>query len=72
MERAKYLLRAFDCSKYHIEYGGFLSNHLAHGLLVLGDMNMPESKLDSFCEFYVAKHLEPPEPSTISSIDSLE
>ncbi|DBA04217.1 TPA: hypothetical protein N0F65_009452 [Lagenidium giganteum] len=45
---------------YRIEYGGYLSNHLLHGVVALFDLGAPATQVDSFAASY-AKTLVPVE-----------
>ena len=44
---------------YCIEYGGFLSNHIAHGLIALSRLGASEARLDRFVQWYQSR-LEKP------------
>lgn len=51
--------------KYHIEYGGYLSNHFSHGVIAISGIGCPEDRVEKFCLAYrdheVFGHkLEPP------------
>jgi len=40
---------------YRMEYGGYLSNHLLHGVVALFDLGASEEKLEAFAESYSTK-----------------
>jgi 20S proteasome subunit beta 1 len=48
---------------FHVQYHGYLSNHLAMAVISLYEMGASEERLRSFYSFYVAR-LEPSIPST--------
>lgn len=41
--------------RFHIEYGGYLSNHLSHALIALYKLEAPPSKINNFFEMYINK-----------------
>jgi len=62
-ERINYLKQALEKSRrnHHIEYNGFLSNHLDHGMVALYKMGASQKTLSQFYEEYTSK-LEPKIP----------
>ena len=40
---------------YNIEYQGFLSNHLAHGVVALELLGASEKRIDLFADEYIEK-----------------
>ena len=46
-------------SKFYVEYGGYLTNHLAHAAIALFHLRAPLEHLEGFAAAYVRK-LEPP------------
>ena len=51
--------------RYHVEYGGFLSNHLQHGLVALSRLGAKEETIVQWLKHYKAHKilgntLEPP------------
>ena len=50
----------YSTNRYHIEYSGFLSNHLSHGMLAMHQLNYPFTTIQNYMKWYTAKkHLEP-------------
>ncbi|KAH7479203.1 hypothetical protein PRIC1_009246 [Phytophthora ramorum] len=47
--------------RYRMEYGGYLSNHLLHGVVALFDLGASEEKMEDFVDSYSTK-LEKVEP----------
>lgn len=45
--------------KYFIEYDGYLTNHLAHGIIALHRLGVPDERIERFIQWYTPK-LEPP------------
>ncbi|KAL6063408.1 hypothetical protein QOT17_011559 [Balamuthia mandrillaris] len=64
-ERKRTLSRllALNRESYHIEYHGYLSNHMSHGLVALYKLGAPKARLEEFFEMYAQK-LDPSIPST--------
>lgn len=56
------LTQTWSTLNYRIEYGGYLSNHLLHGVVALFDLGASEEKIEDFAESYSAK-LEKEEPN---------
>lgn len=59
--------------KFFIEYGGFLSNHMSHGLVALNRLGADENRLSKFIRWYEAKldHKEKyPEDDDSSVVES--
>jgi hypothetical protein len=54
MERVNLLHKLLqnNTSRYHIEYGGYLSNHLSHGLVALYKLGASEKLIQQFNEDY--------------------
>ena len=46
-------------SKFYIEYGGFLSNHLSHGLIALHKLGAIQKTMEEFLQRYSSKLEEP-------------
>jgi 20S proteasome subunit beta 1 len=51
-------LKHFGTDIYHIEFNGFFTNHLMHGVVALVGLGAPDTKVLSFAEHY-ATQLEP-------------
>ncbi|XP_062517872.1 uncharacterized protein LOC134193100 [Corticium candelabrum] len=51
-------LEGLGTNVYHIEFGGFLTNHLMHGVVALFGLGASEAKIKSFTQQYV-QQLEP-------------
>ncbi|GMF10472.1 unnamed protein product [Phytophthora lilii] len=49
------LTRSWSTLRYRIEYGGYLSNHLLHGVVALFDLGATEQKIKDFAESYATK-----------------
>ncbi|KAG6609621.1 Endoplasmic oxidoreductin [Phytophthora cinnamomi] len=56
------LTRSWSTLRYRMEYGGYLSNHLLHGVVALFDLGASEEKIEDFADSYSTK-LEEEEPS---------
>jgi hypothetical protein len=54
-------------STYNIEYDGFFSNHLTHGIIALYQLGASDKDINSFIDHYTRK-LEPPPPEPLSPI----
>lgn len=53
--------------EFDIEYGGYLSNHLAHGAIALAKLGADEGRIKTFIDRYLVK-LEPSgKPSTVGA-----
>ena len=37
--------------KYHIEYRGFLSNHVAHGIIALAQLGATKERIQEFVDW---------------------
>ncbi|GAB5361058.1 hypothetical protein AAMO2058_000682200 [Amorphochlora amoebiformis] len=49
-----------DDYRYHIEYGGYLSNHAKHAVIALEGLGVSEERIGNYFDFYRKKHgLEP-------------
>lgn len=46
------LLSANDTRKYYIEYNGFLSNHLSHGIIALHRLGATRDRIERFIHLY--------------------
>ncbi|KAI0207802.1 hypothetical protein LSAT2_007545, partial [Lamellibrachia satsuma] len=53
------LLSANDTRKYYIEYNGFLSNHLSHGIIALRRLGATRDRIERFIDLY-SRRLESP------------
>ncbi|KUF84101.1 hypothetical protein AM587_10002401 [Phytophthora nicotianae] len=62
MQVQQQLTRTWSTLRYRMEYGGYLSNHLLHGVVALFDLGASEEKIEEFAECYSTK-LEKAEPS---------
>ncbi|CAH0477292.1 unnamed protein product [Peronospora belbahrii] len=49
------LTKTWSTLHYRMEYGGYLSNHLLHGVVALYDLGASEEKIESFAESYATK-----------------
>ena len=49
------ILRGTDTGKYFIEYDGFLSNHLAHGVIALRRLGASSERVQQFVDWYVPR-----------------
>ena len=58
MGSTKEFLVQNSTAKYFIEYGGFLSNHISHGIIALHRLGAPPSRIQRFVDWYERK-LEP-------------
>ncbi|KAL3673439.1 hypothetical protein V7S43_001150 [Phytophthora oleae] len=56
------LTRCWSTLRYQMEYGGYLSNHLLHGVVALFDLGASDEKIAEFAESYSTK-LEEEEPN---------
>ncbi|KAG2769657.1 hypothetical protein JG687_00000955 [Phytophthora cactorum] len=56
------LTRTWSTLRYRMEYGGYLSNHLLHGVVALFDLGASEEKIEDFAQSYSTK-LEEEKPS---------
>ena len=54
----KQLLETHGRYRHHIEFGGYLSNHLLHGLVALAGLGATDERLQEFTTDYV-RYLEP-------------
>lgn len=52
-----------DFVEHHIEYAGFMSNHLAHGLVALHQLGASAERMDDFYP-HASQHLEARRPAT--------
>jgi len=50
-------------NEFHIEYGGYLSNHMSHALIALYQLGAPPERLQSWFDTY-SRSLEPRVPPT--------
>ena len=68
--RTTALLVAFDADRYDIEWGGFLTNHLAHGLISLAVLGAEPQLLRRFNETYSHRLTQrrPPTPRSSARI----
>ena len=72
MALARSLGAEWSTKKFCIEYGGYLSNHLSHGIVALHKLGASQARVDRFVAQYIP-HLEAsvPEPSaSVSSFDA--
>lgn len=51
------LLQEHSTQRHFIEYGGYLSNHMAHGIIALYHLGQPVSRMNRFVDWY-AERLE--------------
>ncbi len=58
IQRLSTILEEYSTRKYHIEYDGFLSNHLAHGVIALEKLGADSKQIGDFVQRY-QKKLEP-------------
>lgn len=49
------MLGSHSTEKYFIEYNGFLSNHLAHGIIALHRVGAPPARVERFVKWYTPK-----------------
>jgi hypothetical protein len=49
------LSREYSTLRFRIEYGGYLSNHLLHGVVALHDLGASKHKIDDFAAHYAQK-----------------
>lgn len=49
------LTRDYSTLRFKIEYGGYLSNHLLHGVVALHELGASKSKIDDFAAHYAQK-----------------
>eukprot|EP00644_Phytophthora_capsici_P002109 jgi/Phyca11/507339/fgenesh2_kg.PHYCAscaffold_27_\ len=49
------LTRSWSTLRYRMEYGGYLSNHLLHGVVALFDLGAGEEKIAEFADSYSTK-----------------
>jgi hypothetical protein len=42
---------------YNVEYGGFLSNHLAHGVIAFERMGAGDDRIEQFANEYKEKYV---------------
>ncbi|OWF52361.1 uncharacterized protein LOC110447848 [Mizuhopecten yessoensis] len=54
------ILQEYSTQKYFIEYQGFKSNHMAHGIVALNELGASQTKIGEFAK-WCTKLLEPPE-----------
>ena len=64
--RASELLRSFGVQRYDIEWGGFLTNHLAHGLIALEMLGATRTVQEQFHASYIDR-LAQRRPSSAAS-----
>ncbi|CAD5122881.1 unnamed protein product [Dimorphilus gyrociliatus] len=53
------LLDKYSSKNYHIEYNGFLSNHMIHGIIALYKLAADEKRIQEFIKFYTHKLRDP-------------
>ncbi|CAD5122880.1 unnamed protein product [Dimorphilus gyrociliatus] len=53
------LLDKYSSKNYHIEYDGFLSNHMIHGIIALYRLAADEKRIQEFIKFYTHKLRDP-------------
>ncbi|KAK2185664.1 hypothetical protein NP493_227g03073 [Ridgeia piscesae] len=63
------ILTANSTEKYYIEYKGFLSNHLSHGIIALHRLGASRERIERFIDIY-SRRLDRP-PLTVSRAPSL-
>jgi len=66
-----------DRNLFHMEKGGYLSNHMSHGLIALGNLGASEERLNNFGAIYRSQRvyghkLEQAQDYDKSTIESLE
>ena len=67
------LLEQTDTDKYFIEYKGFLSNHVAHGIIALHRLGASEERIQEFVDWYKDRLEEPhQDDETGDDVDSLK
>ncbi|CAH1802961.1 unnamed protein product [Owenia fusiformis] len=68
----KTILDETSTLKYFIEYDGFFSNHMSHGLIALSKLGASETRLRRFIKVYEAKLESTTGPTNILADDSFE
>lgn len=66
------LLDKYSSKNYHIEYDGFLSNHVIHGIIALYRLSANEERIQSFIKFYSHKLRQPELIKEERSIEDLK
>ncbi|KAF1329507.1 Proteasome subunit beta type-6, partial [Globisporangium splendens] len=66
----------YSTKKFHMEYSGYLSNHLLHGVVALHELGATKHQIDDFAEHYAKTKLEPvaPEhkdPYEVATVDEI-
>ena len=51
------LMRENTFDRYYVEYGGFLSNHLSHGLIALHRLGATDSYVTQFSNWYTGMEI---------------
>lgn len=54
----KELTTKYSTRKFAMEYGGYLSNHLLHGVVALFELGAPKEQIEAFAEHYAKEKLE--------------
>ena len=49
------VLNVNTTDKYFIEYGGFLANHLSHGIIALQRLGATSERIERFVKWYTPK-----------------
>lgn len=52
------LTAKYSTKKFAMEYGGYLSNHLLHGVVALFELGAPRQQIEAFAEHYAKEKLE--------------
>lgn len=73
-EQVRQLLsREYSTLRFRIEYGGYLSNHLLHGVVALHDLGASKRKIDDFAAHYAQKlEEEGPDHPDVTDQDGLD
>ncbi|KAG7389768.1 hypothetical protein PHYPSEUDO_009688 [Phytophthora pseudosyringae] len=65
------LAREWSTLRYRMEYGGYLSNHLLHGVVALFDLGASAEKIEDFAESYATKlEEEGPNHPDVTQLDA--
>lgn len=54
------ILQQYSTKRFFIEYNGFMSNHMAHGIVALKDLGASQTKIGQFAD-WCGQLLEPPD-----------
>uniref|UniRef100_K3X1G2 Uncharacterized protein n=1 Tax=Globisporangium ultimum (strain ATCC 200006 / CBS 805.95 / DAOM BR144) TaxID=431595 RepID=K3X1G2_GLOUD len=66
----------YSTKKFHMEYSGYLSNHLLHGVVALHELGATKDQIDDFAEHYAKTKLEPvpsehEDPYEVAAVDEI-